>query len=469
MNAQQQDDATNIITIAGVQSVASEWHEQALCGAVLHNSEQFLTCADIVTPEDFTLPLCQAFWRSATELILEGKSLDRGLLADKMTPALNMSHSDVVERVTKLLYAPGKKDNGELYAQVIAQRAQRLRMVKALRDMEKRTLDLTKPLDEIIDVSNDAWFKATLTAYEKPADIGASMQRTIDDLKAKARLENNTIPMGFSSLDEWSGGIKRGEVGLVVGNNGMGKTAWLLSAIRNVGRFLRDTHMDGNKKQVIAFFSLEMSEHQINQNFIQMESNVYRSKTNAPNKMTDVDWSAVGKAKTEIDTWHVLQFDDAKYNTVEAIKRKLRELQQSHDVVACVIDGLWKLKNPHIANTSQDTSPVAHYPHTAPAVVKMARDLNVGVWLAHQYNKDGKKHILKNNPELWCLDGAGYVTNDVQMILAIKHGSRASRDFFPIKARGLTARSEAFEMHYHSETAEYVEYEDMENTNDLPF
>lgn len=472
MIAQQQtnEDATNIITIAGVQSIASEWHEQALCGAVLHEPAQFLTCADIVTPEDFTLPLCQAFWRASTELILDGQLLDRGMIADKVAPALGMPHGDVVERIEKLLYAPGKKNNGEQYAQVIAGRAQRLRMVQALRDMEKRTLDINKPLDEIIDVANDAWFKATLTANDKPANIGASMERTIDDLKAKALLQNNTIPMGFPSLDEWSGGIKRGEVGLIVGNNGMGKTQWLLSVIRNTGKYLRDNHTEGTKQQMIAFFSLEMSEHQINQNFIQMESTVYRSRTNAPDKMTSIDWQGVNKARDEVETWHVLQFDDSKYNTVEAIKRKLRELQQAYEIVACVIDGLWKLKNPYIANTSQDTSPVAHYPHTAPAVVRMASDLNVGVWLAHQYNKDGKRHIIKNNPELWCLDGAGYATNDVQMILAIKHGVSASRDFYPIKARGLTARDEAFEMHYDSESATYEEYINVgRDTSDLPF
>jgi len=466
----QPDNATNIITMPGVQTVASEWHEYAICGAVLHNQSQFLTCADIVEPSDFTVPFCAEFWRVAVCMVLDGQVLDRGMIATNLMQPLSMSHQDVLERITKLLAMPGKTDNGEQYAKIISERAQRLRMVQAVRQNEKRILDLTTPLEQVIDVSNDAWFKATLTANEKPADIGSSIERTIDTLKKQAKLTNNTVPTGFDNFDEWSGGIKRGEVGLVVGNNGTGKTQWLLTVIRAVGMFLGDLSTKQAQTPMIAFFSLEMSEDQINRNFIQMESNVYRSKTHNPEKLDTQDWDALATAQASISKWNVLMFDSPKYNTVEAIKRKVRELQQKHDVVSVVIDGLWKLKNPHIVGTKNDTGNVQHYPHTAPAVVEMARSLNVGVLMAHQYNKDGKKHILKNTPELWCLDGAGFVTNDVQMVLAIKKGVSASRDFYPIKARGLTARDEPFGMDYDSKSALYFEYIDIDkDTNDVPF
>lgn len=464
------DNATNIIQLAGVQTIASEWHEYAICGAVMLNPVQFLTCADIVTPEDFTVPFCAEFWRVATVMVLDGQALDRGMIATNLMKPLNMAHNDVLERITKLLAMPGKKDNGEQYAKIISERAQRLRMVKAVRENERRILDLSKPLESVIDAANDTWFKATLTANEKPADIGKSVERTIDTLKELAKSGNNTIPTGFDNFDDWSGGIKRGEVGLIVGNNGAGKTQWLLTVIRAVGMFLSDLGTNQVKTPMIVFFSLEMSENQINQNFIQMESNVYRSKTNNPDKLNSHDWESLDNAQDAISKWSVLMFDDPKYNTVEAIKRKIRELKQSHDIVACVIDGLWKLKNPHIVGTAKDTAPVQHYPHTAPAVVEMARSLNVGVLMAHQYNKDGKKHILKNPPELWCLDGAGFVTNDVQMVLAIKKGVSSSRDFYPIKARGLTARDEPFGMDYDKDSALYFEYIDIDkDTNDVPF
>lgn len=450
--------AQTIIPLPGAKEVTSVWHENALCGSVLHHPELFVTADDILSLEDFSQPFARAFWSACQKLILEQKKLDRGVIASMVAIELAQPEADAHKGVTMLLSAPGITDNAEHYARVVTSRAQRVRIQKTARELEKLAGDLTLEPNVMIDKANSLWFQATEVSSEKPTAIKDSANRTLQNIKRLANVTNAITPMGFSEIDSWSGGVKRGTVNLIVGNNGAGKTQFLMSTLRNVSK----QYKTNGRNEVVLFVTLEMSENQINQNLITMETGLWRSKMDNPATMKATDWDLLGTGFDEIKSWNHHVVDDQKYNTVEAITRKIRMLQTKHDVPIVIIDGLWLLKNPYIANTARDGKPTDHYNHTGAALPKMAKALNVGVLIAHQYNGDGKQAVSTNQtPQLFHVDGRGYATNNPDFIYALQRQKGKPTELHPIKGRGRDHRSEPFKLHYSTAHALYEQYEEI--------
>lgn len=450
-------NVSNIVSLPGVPDmIAAPHYERALCGTILHRPETFLTMADIVKPEDFTEGLCQAFWNACHALIAAGEKIDRLPVVSRVATMLAIPQADAHQQVTDLLASDvTDPDNGEQYARVVAVRAMRLRMVNACRDITKWASTQMHP-NELLDKANSAWFSATEMAGTVPTDAASSMERYWQELMRRKEQGDVLIPTGYPNLDEWNGGVRRGTVALIAGNNGAGKTQFVMSLTRNMARALRDR----GKNEAVVFCSLEMSEHEVNQNWVAMETAVYRTRLDNPATIrATADWEFIRKARDEISTWSHHLIDDKALCTVESIQRRIQALQTQSNVAMVVIDGLWLLKNPNIMNTASDTGPMAHMEHTTPALTRMAKTLDVAVVCTAQYNKSGKLAVSRgDDPELHHVQGSGYATNDVQYVLAMARDRKAPEkpmELHPIKGRGRNDQVVPFYFRYDSSRALY--------------
>ena len=217
------------------------------------------------------------------------------------------------------------------------------------------------------------------------------------------------IPTGFSKLDEFTGGLKKGEMFVLAARPSIGKTTLGLNIISNIAM--------GPKPRAVAFFSLEMTEQQIARRLLCTKANVSESSfwdhTFLPGDLTKLTAAAdeIAKAKIWIDPTGGL--------SIAELRAKARRLVSQHHVEAIVIDYL-QLMTADDRNESrqQEVSKISG------GIKKLAKDLNIPILVLAQLNREIDKNASQNaRPKLAHLRESGAIEQDAD-IVAFLHRNR---------------------------------------------
>lgn len=234
--------------------------EQALLGAVLLNNDAFGLTQKYVTADHFYEPVHQSIYGVMSQLIEAGKRVDpiilKSFLPDQpIAPGITVSQylARLSAEATTIVNAPD-------YARVIRETADRRRLAEIAQGLSK--IDGSHPasiateaiaaLDEVVQANSDN------------AAPAMSMRQAIAlaiDEAATAYQQDGTIvgvPTTLSDLDVKLGGMSYGDLVVLAGRPGMGKSAFATT-------MLRRTAEKGYKS---IFVSLEMGASQLAQRLL---------------------------------------------------------------------------------------------------------------------------------------------------------------------------------------------------------
>ena len=134
-------------------------------------------------------------------------------------------------------------------------------------------------------------------------------------LEELAQRKSNSISTGYKELDESLGGFKPGELIIIAGRPGMGKTTFAINLIKNM--------CYANKR--VAMFSLEMSESSLASKIVSFESNVLLKKI-LNHKLDSKDWEKVSFSTPKFKKYNLL-IDDSSYVNVSTIEEEISKIE----------------------------------------------------------------------------------------------------------------------------------------------
>ena len=134
-------------------------------------------------------------------------------------------------------------------------------------------------------------------------------------LEELAKRKSNSINTGYKELDESLGGFKPGELIIIAGRPGMGKTTFAINLIKNM--------CYANKR--VAMFSLEMSESSLASKIVSFESNVLLKKI-LNHKLDGKDWEKVTFSAPKFKKYNLL-IDDSSYVNVSTIEEEISKIE----------------------------------------------------------------------------------------------------------------------------------------------
>ena len=126
-------------------------------------------------------------------------------------------------------------------------------LIKASTEIQKMSYDETKDVDELIQFAEGEIFKISEGSIKKDLTrIGSLMEpaKNAIDKAAKNKGQLRGVPSGFTDLDRLTSGWQPSDLIIIAARPSMGKTAFVLSMVRNMA-------VDHHK--TVVFFSLEMS------------------------------------------------------------------------------------------------------------------------------------------------------------------------------------------------------------------
>jgi replicative DNA helicase len=238
--------------------------EQALLGSLLTNNAALRMCSDL-RAEHFYEPIHQRIFESIAVLVEAGKPANP-LTVRQMLPAdLNVAGLSANQYLARLCAEATTVINAPDYARDISQfhraRERDLAHSQMLADLaEGATLEEAAAR---FDSAIDAIRVGQATAKQTIVSIEVSARRFVE--KAM-EIQSGTVAAatktGLHDLDNVTGGIHGGELVIVAGRPGSGKSTLVSSLCRQVAK----------RGAGVAFFSLEMPEGQATPRFLADEA-----------------------------------------------------------------------------------------------------------------------------------------------------------------------------------------------------
>ena len=263
-------------------------------------------------------------------------------------------------------------------------------------------------------VSVDLGLLASLADTTKPPG-GAS--RRLTDLLASAinRLDESipdeSVPSGFTELDRLLGGAHPGQMIIIAGRPGLGKSTLGL----DWARFAACRHGAG-----VLLLSFEMSEAELMQRVLAAEARVPLHTINS-RLLSDVDWTKVATRLGEI-VEAPLYINDSCAPSIRTVLAEARRAVSEHGVRMIVVDYVQLLHvDRRVENRQQEIAEISR------ALKQLARELHLPVVVLSQLNRAPEARLDKR-PLLSDLRDSGSLEQDADVVILVHRDDYYDRE-----------------------------------------
>jgi replicative DNA helicase len=219
------------------------------------------------------------------------------------------------------------------------------------------------------------------------------------------------VPTGFRELDELTNGLHDGQLIVVAGRPGLGKSTLGMD-------FLRAAAIKSHVSAVL--FSLEMGRSEITMRLLSAEAQILLSHLRT-GQMTDQDWNRLARRMGEI-AQAPLFIDDSPNLSMMEIRAKARRLKQRHDLKLIVVDYLQLMSSPKRSeNRQQEVAEMSR------SLKLLAKELEVPVVAISQLNR-GAEQRQDKRPQMADLRESGAIEQDADMVILLHREDAYERE-----------------------------------------
>ena len=230
-------------------------------------------------------------------------------------------------------------------------------------------------------------------------------KESLDSLKVRSEsgYSGSFFTTGFKNLDDIIGGWEAGELVILGARPGMGKTALVLS-------MLREFSLKGNHR--VGLISLETSKDFLLEKIISIESGVpILSMRQA--KFSESQWEQMGNAYVESMHRQVYIVENPD-DDIDSIINAIKDLAENSKVRIVFLDYLQLVKGYHNKhNREQEVSTVIR------SLKKLTKELKIAIVIASQLNRSVELRSGNKRPILADLRDSGAIEEDADKVLFI--------------------------------------------------
>ena len=382
--------------------------EQAVLAAMLREPK---SCVDIVvsliggSPENFYSAAHRDIFTAAIELNAAGTAPDLLSVAQQLRSAGKLDAVGGELYLAELFSAIATTVNIESWCKILLNLSMLRRMINACSGALVKCFDNdAEPVKLVEEIETDIYNIRNVGQPDVIRDLKLLIKeefQALMDIRDK-KVEVG-IPTGFAQVDEFTGGLKAGEMFVLAARPSIGKTSLALNIIANVA-------YRKEKKYPVAFFSLEMTDRQIARRLLCTEAQVSERlfwdgsfKDNDLNRLSGAA-SKVRNAKLFIDPTGGI--------SISELRAKARRLKSEHDIQLIVIDYLQLMHaDSRVDGRQQEVAEISG------GIKKLAKDLQVPILVLAQLNREIDKNASANaRPKLAHLRESGAIEQDADIV-----------------------------------------------------
>ncbi len=376
--------------------------EQGLLGSLFLNNKAFEHVADLIAPEDFGHPAHGRIYSAISSLVANGTPANPATLAAivKDDPAIGSPYlSQVAASAVTGINAPE-------YAKIIADLARRRDIISAAQDTiaDAITVDPLRPAETVLDEAEERLFgiAENRTQYAGPVHIGTIMAETIGNIEAAFKAGGAiTVDTGLTDLDRIISGMSPGDLCVLAGRPGMGKSAFAGTVAFNAAKL-------GKR---VAIFSLEMSKQELSQRWLAGLTGISTDRQRH-GQIEQREWDKLIEAGAAINSLGIL-VDDQPRLSVAQMRQRARRMRRRHGLDLIIIDHLHLIRQ-----GGKQESRRLEIGDATSMLKAIAKELLVPVLLLAQLNRS-VEHRDNKRPVLADLRESGDIEQDADVVLLL--------------------------------------------------
>ncbi|HLA49453.1 MAG TPA: replicative DNA helicase [Candidatus Saccharimonadales bacterium] len=362
--------------------------EASLLGSLIIDSDSFVKIADQINADDFYNGQHRLIFSAMRSLHDKRSPIDILTLSEQLKNNDQLDQIGGASYLTELTNFVPTVAHLEQYAQIVADKSVRRRLIQASEDIVVISSEEKKSLQELIEEAETRLFEVSqqhvrqnITSLE--SILGDSFDRLDDLHRHKGGIRG--IPTGLKDLDKMLAGLQRSDLDIIAGRPSMGKTALMLNISLNIATKA--------KQGAVLIFSLEMSKEQLVDRLLAADAGVDAWSLRTGEGLTDEDFERISAAMGELAEAPIF-IDDTGGISVSDLRTKARRLHHQHPLAAIMVDYLQLMSGgsrfANIANRVQEISEISR------SLKILARELNVPVVALSQLNRS----VENRNPQI---------------------------------------------------------------------
>jgi replicative DNA helicase len=400
------------------------WHqeaEQAVIGACLKacvngNTLPLEETREILKPGSFYRPEHRVLWATLLGLLDAEQTINPMAIQSALEAQGKDSPRQYMVLALELIPAACSLAGISSHAEIIQRDALRRDVLSLSQSLHQQAQDLGQPAQQLANQAAEQLLAMTPTAdnsLKSAHDLANDFTRLLLD-----RQEGKTSPMGLSTslkdLDQKTLGLHPGQLVIVAGRPGMGKTTLAMNWM-----------LDTMTTRPVLFASLEMSAQQLTERLVSMLAQVDGRKLKDPEGLfspnarpleeNEFDRVTLAMGQLKTSQLELLDKPGLTVNQLRARAKKLNQKHQDQGGLALIVLDYLQLMGSDSTRKENRTLEVSEQTR---ALKNLARELGCPVVCLSQLSRDVEKRTNKR-PIPADLRDSGSIEQDADMILFI--------------------------------------------------
>ena len=379
--------------------------EEAVLGALMLEKDALTDVIEKLKPANFYKETHQKIFTAICSLFHKSEPTDYLTVINELKLSGDLEFVGGPYYITQLTGKVASTANVEFHAHIIIQKFIQRELIRISSSVITDAYDETTDVFDLLDHAERNLFEVTEgTIRGVPKEMKDLLGNAIKEIEAAKDHKDGMsgVPSGFTDLDRKTNGWQKSDLIIVAARPSMGKTAYVLSMARNLA-------VDFNKP--IAFFSLEMSAHQLVMRLIANETEINSDKLKK-GKLSMAEWEQLNTQITTLSDAPLI-IDDTPALSVFELRAKCRKLLAKNKIELIVVDYLQLMTagSDMRGNREQEISTISR------SLKSIAKELNVPIIALSQLSRAVETRGGDKRPQLSDLRESGAIEQDADMVI----------------------------------------------------
>lgn len=377
--------------------------ERSVLGGIMLEPTAFDVVAGVLRDrEDFYAQANALIFDAMRAITKRSLPIDHTTLRDELVRTSKIAQVGGDEYLFALTNVLPTVENIEAHAGIVREKAIVRRLIAACHEIAATGYGDYGSIESYRDRSESMIFKAIASSESNvgpaPVDIVALMRRVQD--AASGKIDPNGHTTGIDALDAFTTGAYQGDLIVVAGRPGMGKSA--------LGMGAGFAACEATKLPAL-YYSLEMQRDKCERRLLSMISGVDGGSIRR-GRITDSGWRHITHASQRIDA-SKFQIDAQPGLTLSDIRSRSRRVASKHGGLACLVVDYLQLMN----GAGDESSREQEISKISRGLKTLAKELQCPIYALSQLNRSCEERPDKR-PQVSDLRESGAIEQDADSI-----------------------------------------------------
>lgn len=384
--------------------------EQGVLGSIIIDPDTLVAVADFLRAEDFYRDAHRSIYEAILNLYMGREVADFITICDALERRNKLEDVGGASYITSLINLVPTSGNAFSYGRIVERTATLRRLIAAAGQIAALAYEAEDDALPVIEQAEQLIFEISQRAMNVSADAALS-ELLIQHLNKLDQLVSQRgriigVPTGFADLDRLTGGFRKSDLIVLAARPSIGKTSCALSIALQAAL---------DYQQRIGIFSLEMSQEQLVERLLAMESGINLQRLNTGN-IEDDEWETIVEAMNVLSQANIRVDGTSVLSPVQMRSRARRWVQE--EAIDLIIVDYMQLMQPSDTTPQKVANRVLVIDEISRNLKLLARELNIPILVLAQLSRAVETRLSKV-PQLSDLRESGGIENNADIVMFI--------------------------------------------------